>query len=551
VQRNGKREYPHKLFGFAEAAAGGDPQSFFGDVVLGGTDSLGRADSIDGTIYVSGNVYLRGAVLDNPPAITVAPGKAVTPRAGAEGQITPLPVLSNAQGPPAEPGIIDQIRLAVTSDGIPKMTGRYKDATVYNLGEIFAQLGATNEGNRERNLARPSGCTFRVPSQDLKCQIWQDLVILGPRQTCGSTPCEPGPTDKPSYFFMGLPRSPSVAPQGTRFSDIYAEAVESSHELDQLKFTAQYGSLGSRLDAILGLNPNGEGKIERLVDFTVGMDPDTAKGTERPPSIFYVDGYWRTDGSESGIAYNGRGTIVASKSAILSDSIVYLGSMLNANADAPKGGCANPNDREHCGAADMLGIIAQENIWIGDQNGSIREVDAVMLAGRDINVMQYAASAATCCDGANDTLTFNGTVLGLRGTALGRDWADASSGAGHQNTDCSAARPPCQPVTFVQGDTSCGAAGCWRFLSKDPATGLFAVDPALGAFPDCVNKPGEPLTPSTCQRVTHFQLVINYDKRLQEHPELIPPGLPTGGRTAYSGLAPLAWKDCGSNPACP
>ena len=57
--------------------------------------------------------------------------------------------------------------------------------------------------------------------------------------------------------------------------------------------------------------------------------------------------------------------------------------------------------------------------------------------------------------------------------------------------------------------------------------------------------------PSTCQRVTHFQLVINYDKRLQEHPELIPPGLPTGGRTAYSGLAPLAWKDCGSNQACP
>src|SRR4030095_8377124 len=103
--------------------------------------------------------------------------------AGLERQITPLPVLSNAQGPPAEPGIIDQIRLAGTSEGIPKMTGRYKDATVYNLGEIFAQLGATNEGNRERNLARPSGCTFRVPSQDLKCQIWQDLVILGARET--------------------------------------------------------------------------------------------------------------------------------------------------------------------------------------------------------------------------------------------------------------------------------------------------------------------------------------------------------------------------------
>ena len=136
-------------------------------------------------------------------------------------------------------------------------------------------------------------------SQDVKCQIWQDLAILGPRQMCGSTPCGPGPTDKPSYFFMGLPRSPSVAPQGTSFSAIYTEAVKSSQELQQLGFTTQYGSLGTRLDAILGGRPNGEHRINRLVDFTVGMDPATGKGMERPPSIFYVDGYWRTDGSAS------------------------------------------------------------------------------------------------------------------------------------------------------------------------------------------------------------------------------------------------------------
>ena len=90
-----------------------------------------------------------------------------------------------------------------------------------------------------------------------------------------------GPTDKPSYFFMGLPRSPSIAPQGTPFSDVYAEAVKSSPELRQLRFTPQYASLGSRLDAILGVNPNGEGRIDRLVDLTVGMDPATAKGMDR------------------------------------------------------------------------------------------------------------------------------------------------------------------------------------------------------------------------------------------------------------------------------
>ena len=546
VQRNGMREYPNPLFNYAEAGAGGDPQAAFGDIVLGG------ADVISGDIYVSGNVHLRGG--EAVKGITVAPGKFVTTPAGpwagqwGEGPATPLPVLSNPLGPPAEPGIIDQIRLAVTSEGIPKMTGRYQDATVYNLAEIFAQLGTTNEGNRERNLARPSRCTFGVVSADVKCQIWQDLVILGPRQTCGSTSCGSGPTDKPSYFFMGLPRSPSLAPQGTSFSDIYTAAVKFSHELNQLGFTTQYGSLGSRLDAILGANPNGEGKIERLVDFTVGMDPATGKGMERPPSIFYVDGYWRTDGAESGVAYNGRGTIVASKSVILSDSLLYLGNTSNVNAEAPKGTCANPNDRERCGAADMLGIIAQENIWIGDPNGQIREVDAVMLAGRDINLVQYPASAETCCIGVNDGLTFNGAVLALRGTALARDWADPTPG--HQN--CDAAQPPCRPVTFVQSD--CGGAGCWRFLSKDPATGLFVVDTGLSGFQNgCVTAPAQPTTcPSGSRRITHFPLTINYDKRLQEHPELIPPGLPTGGRTGYNSLAPtLGWRDCGSNPACP
>jgi hypothetical protein len=568
VQRNGTREYLNSILQFAEAGAGADPdtgaQSVFGDMVLGG------ADSIIGDVYVSGNVHLRGAGsvkgygMPDPSAITVAPGKAVTispPFAAAaagpwaEGQVTPLPVLSNPQGT----GIIDHIRLAVTNaDGTPKMTGRYQDATVYNLREIFAQLGATNEGNRERNLARPSRCTFGVVSSDVKCQIWQDLLILGPRQMCASSSCVPelaGPTDKPSYFFMGLPRSPSTAPQGTPFSDIYAAAVTFSPELRQLEFTTQYSSLGSRLDAILGANPTGEGRIDRLVDLTVGMDPQTGKGMERKPSIFYVDGYWRTDGSASGFAYNGRGTIVTSKSVIFSDSLLYLGDMSNVNADAPEAGCPSTTDRGLCGAADMLGIIAQENIWIGDPNGQIREVDAVMLAGRDVNLVQYA-TAATCCDGVSNPLTFKGTVLGLRGTALARDWADPTPG--HQDVACNAAQPPCRPVTFVRTDTTCGGTGegCWRFLRKDPATGLFAVDTTLSGFQDrCVTTQAQPLTPSSCppgsRRVTHFQLTINYDTRLHEHPELVPPGLPTGGRTVYRSLAGLLWKDCGSNPACP
>ena len=80
VQRNGTRAYPNPILQFAQAAAGADPagQSVFGDLVLGG------ADSISGDIYVAGNVHLRGEGTvtgygaPDPPAITVAPGKAVT-----------------------------------------------------------------------------------------------------------------------------------------------------------------------------------------------------------------------------------------------------------------------------------------------------------------------------------------------------------------------------------------------------------------------------------------------------------------------------------------
>ena len=430
-----------------------DPQSVFGDMVLG------SADVIRGDIYVSGNVHLQGGVNGRSgPSITVTPGKLVTThvrrRRGKEGQVTPLPVLSNAQGS----GIIDQIRSKVTNpDGTPKMTGRYQDATVYNLGEIFAQLGATNEGNRERNLARPTGCTFGSASKDVKCQIWQDLAILGPRQTCGPRPAGPRADGQAELLLHGVAAEPVARAAGHALPRHLCRGrhVQPGAAAARVHDALRLARLEARRDP--RRRSHRRGPIDRLVDLTVGMDPATGKGMERPPSIFYVDGYWRTDGSASGFAYNGRGTIVASKSVILSDSLLYLGKMSNVNADAPKAGCANPNDRGLCGAADMLGIIAQENIWIGDPRGPIHEVDAVMLAGHDINLVQYAASAATCCDGVNNQLTFNGTVLGLRGTALARDWADPTPG--HQDVACNAAQPPCRPVTFVQADTSCGRRG--------------------------------------------------------------------------------------------
>ena len=366
-------------------------------------------------------------------------------------------MLSNAQGE----GIIDKIRLAVTNkDGTPMMTGTYQNATVYNLGEIFAQLGVTNEGNRERNLARPGGCTFGVVSQDVKCQIWQDLVILGPRQMCPAPSCAlrvRGADGQAELLLHGIAAQPVDRAAGHALLRHLCRGRQVQPGAQQLQFTTQYSSLGTRLDAILGASPNGEGRIDRLVDLTVGIDPSTAKGMQRDPSIFYVDGYWRTDDSASAVRLQWPRDDRRQQVRDPLGQPALPGDMSNVNADAPKAGCASATDRGLCGAADMLGIIAQENIWIGDPNGQIHEVDAVMLAGRDINLVQYAASAATCCEGSSNPLTFNGAVLALRGTALARDWADPTPG--HQEADCNAAQPPCRPVTFVQADTSCGGAG--------------------------------------------------------------------------------------------
>ena len=247
VQRNGTREFLSPIYQLGLATGGA--QSAFADTVFGGEgipvliggSLVGGADTINGDMYVAGNVYVRGQAkvagygTSDPATITVSQGKSVASTsagfnaqaagATAQGQLTPMPILSNPSAQsPEDKGVIDKIGAAVAG----KMTGIYQGATVYNLGEIFKQLGATREGNRERNLARPSGCTFGVASTNVKCQIWQDLVILGPRQS----ESEPqSPTDKPTYFFMGLPRSPSVAPQGTSFDVIYAAAVKASPEL--------------------------------------------------------------------------------------------------------------------------------------------------------------------------------------------------------------------------------------------------------------------------------------------------------------------------------
>lgn len=600
VQRQGTRVFlPFESTGASLGyACPTCPQAAVGDLNLGGAGSpvriggpmVGGADVVNGDVYVAGRALLRGestitgySSSDSQATVTLFPGGALVDESsafdggapGVQGTGTyPRPNITNAQGT----GVLDQIKASVTNpDLTPKMKSTWGGSTVYNLDEIFRQLGEVNQGNSERNLARPAGCTFGVASANEQCRIWQDLAIIGPKRTCGApSDCAgvAGPTDRPSYYFMGLPRSPSVSPQQTSFATIFAAAVNASAELQQLGFVADsYASLGSRLDQMLGTSPSGEGRVSRLVDLTVGVDPATGHSVVREaPPIFYVDGYWRVDGGTS-FAYNGRGTVVATKSIVLSDNLLYLGSTSNVNLTLPpsSGPCQAPaSDRTLCGLADVLGLVAQDDVWFGDPGPSgstLHEVHAFMVAGRDANMFDYS-SAGSCCKGTANPVAFTGSLVATREFSMIRDWAYPAEDRGGANQDCNAAGGGgCKPVALFRFNPAnpaqphpwCTAGGwteCWLFMTLD-AHGALVPDASLQskAFGGGCETPAVPLTspcPSRTRRITHFQLVATYDARLRTTPGLAPPGFPSGGTVIYRGLAGsgFRWRDCGASPSC-
>ncbi len=554
-----------------------------GDFYLGGTGAptksgssnyVGGADKVNGDIYASGTVALRGdaAIIpchstsppcdpsDNNPAITSA---AVAGSSTAFNPSAPGNYGTGTKAMPSVTGIVDDIRAAVTVNGQPVMTGTYNGSTVYNLSKIFATLGTTNEGNIERNLARPSGCTFGVATTDPKCQVWQDLVYVGIK----STTSDPGPTDATSYYFMGIPRAASSTPQQTSFPALYYAMVNASAELRQMGFTpgtgtgTNMGNLGSRLDALAGQDTANlvvnEGNIPRLVDFTVRTD---ASGTTvlrpKPPIFFADDGHFRVaDGTN--YAFNGMATVVTTKSIILSDNIIYLNGKDNANVTLPAS-CADSNDRTGCGVADGLGLVAQNDIWIGDSGNAgqtVQFVSGVMLAGRDINYLDYTSSSS-CCGGPANPITVNGTLMAVRDLTLARDWSDPRTNK--DSSTCDSAGGRCRPIRYFPNDTSCGVTGCWKYLTIDTVVGsatygALIVDSALASFKGGCEAPAYPpgtTCPAGTRRVTHFQLNINYDKRFWNNAALIPPGLPAGGNKIFQRIAAGTWKDCGANPQC-
>lgn len=590
---------------YERAVVSGDTSALaagFGNFYLGGTGIptnnggtwVGGADQVNGDLYVSGIAALRGAPVltpchssdcdpnNNNPQLTAIGGLQNTsttfdPTApGAYGTtgINPMPSVTST---------VNAIRTAVANS----MSATYNGSTAYNLTQIFATLGTAPGGDtgNEGNLCRPGtgcsitpgpACVYGAATTDPKCQVWQDLVYLGIK----STKSNPGPTDYTSYYFMGIPRAPSNAPQQTSFATIYSNLVHASPELQQMGFITALnndtmGNLGSRLDALVGVDIQYEarGRSERLVDFTVGTGANGQAVLRSKPPIFFIDdGYFRVDDAKDypTYGYNGIATVVTSKSVIISDNIVYLNGGSNKNTALPSS-CASINDRTNCGLADVLGIVAQNDIWVGDASGNgatVERASGVMLAGRDFNYFDWT-SGNGCCTGPYNPVTLNGTVMADRQVTMARDWSDPV----HQTGACGAGGGSCLPVQFFPNDSSCGITGCWQYLNLD--TDKIADRPTYGALvpyktwiptgsttPYCTTHPADVKCSSfqgceiaTClpntRRISHFQLNVNYEHRLWHNSALIPPGLPTGTSNLPATAIVASWKDCGSNSSCP
>jgi hypothetical protein len=106
---------------------------------------------------------------------------------------------------------------------------------------------------------------------------------------------------------------------------------------------------------------------------------------------------------------NGHGRIVATNDLTLADNLIYKDGLTNTGSST----------------ADMLGLVAQRDIWYGDPRyGTFVEGSGIMLAGRDFNFVFLD-------NGGNpkppdNSIILNGTMLATCQVAVFRDFADPS-----------------------------------------------------------------------------------------------------------------------------
>jgi hypothetical protein len=461
------------FFEYAAGAGGGD-------LFLRGTDApnfsgSGGADVINGDVYVKGNVFLNEQAQVNP--FSTSDDRATI------SVVTGFSVNDNSS---AFPRAGDLDPTATVSDGdIP-----HPNVTQYVTDVLAAPAAILNSGGNVRLTGSFQGNTVYY--------LKEIFNVLGTNsdQSLRLPTCNPCPEravyDQLQAF--GIKKNPGNSGGQSRAAED-AATVGDDYYFD-----------GRNVGEVFSSPKRGERGAQRRIDLG------------STPPVFMVDGHLRFHATDAfGFAIDGRATFVTTQDVIISDNLIYL----NGNAETRL-------DR-----ADLIGIVAQRDIWFGDPRfGTFAEGSGVMLAGRDFNFMFFKQDG-TCCRTPENAVTLNGTMLAERQIKMFRDWADPNNSKG----SCSPGSTNCKPVAFFPDDTTCKAAsGCWRLLKID-ASGEVVKDTSLAGFAD------------GARLVTHYQMTINYETRLQTNPELVPPGLPTGRGRILGSPALIAWHEC-ANPSC-
>ena len=270
---------------------------------------------------------------------------------------------------------------------------------------------------------------------------------------------------------------------------------------------------------------------------------DFAKVSSQPPVILANGNVWFNYDGSRGWAVDGRAMIVATNDVTMGDNLIYK------NGLGPAGGCVPGSTDPACvpSTADMLGIIAQRDIWYGDPlHGAFHEGSAIMLAGRDFNFAFFDDSGnPTTPDGP---FVLNGTMLANRQIAVLRDFADPAGSSSKKS--CDPGTNSCRPVAFDPSTTSCGSAvGCWRFVIRSATTGLISFDTSKTPFKEC--GPSASSCPSGARRISHYQMTVNYDARLFANPMLQAPALSVQVLTGLPGANfANSWRNWQECPPC-
>jgi len=367
------------------------------------------------------------------------------------------------------------------------MTGTFSGSPVYNLSAVFATLGASSDGSLQRPSGAPCssyGSGGSGPASATNAAVYCQLRPLAIMKNASDRATENADTTGDDYYFDGNYTSEQFSSPKT-------------------------GERGAR----------------RYVDF--------AAVSGQPP-ILLTDGNARFHAKDTyGFAIQGRATIVATNDLLISDNLIYKDGLGNPS---------NPSDPANVPlTADMLGLVAQRDIWFGDPRyGTFYEGSGIMLAGRDFNFVFLDNSNNSKTP--ENAFTLNGTMLANRQIAVFRDFANP---AGSSNAaSCPGGSSGCEPIRFDPSTTSCGSAdGCWRFILRD-GSGNITYDTSKAPFREC-GKTESPC-PSGTRRISHYQMALNYDTRLLNYSAVIPTSLPSGGGARFAST----WQDWQECPTC-